>query len=100
MGGRACTPFESRLRQAPAVPCVAMCGRVLGRYLRVLSPAGSDLVRFQPRESYGWVFPLVMGRTYRLVFVSVAEFQVGSPPPPMVRVIVIDGMILWGAFIP
>lgn len=59
----------------------------MARYLGVNTTAGYGTVRFQSRETYGWVFPAVMSRTYQLAFVAVPEFQVqaslpGSSVPP------------------
>ncbi len=46
------------------------------KFLGVSTAAGTGLVQFQPKESYGWVFPAIMKRLYRLSFRSAVEFQV------------------------
>jgi hypothetical protein len=52
--------------------------------MAVVSAAGTGVVRFKPREEYGWVTPVVMRRVYRLFFKAVPEFhsmrlKVGEP---------------------
>ena len=44
--------------------------------LMVSTTAGTGIVHFLPRETYGWVFPAVMSRLYTLNFVSPVDFQV------------------------
>ena len=44
--------------------------------LMVSTTAGTGIVHFLPRETYGWVFPAVMSRLYKLNFVSPVDFQV------------------------
>ncbi len=51
------------------------------RGMAVVSSAGAGVVQFRPRESYGWVTPLVMRRTYAMFFKAVPEFQVPYPCP-------------------
>ena len=48
--------------------------------LTVRSSAGVDVVKFEPKESYGWVFPVVMSQRYDVWFNTPSEFQVCSSP--------------------
>ena len=51
-------------------------------YLAVNSSAGLGYVKFEPKETYGWVFPVVMARLYNFWFVTPSEAQVGGATHP------------------
>eukprot|EP00048_Salpingoeca_helianthica_P015090 m.224971 g.224971 ORF g.224971 m.224971 type:complete len:4030 (+) comp16594_c0_seq1:296-12385(+) len=43
--------------------------------IRLTSGAGSGTVRFRPKESYGWVIPIVNGHEYKTSFVSLVDWE-------------------------
>jgi hypothetical protein len=46
-----------------------------GVNLNVTSSAGSQVVQFRPKETYGWVYPAVTERRFTNTFVSLSDWQ-------------------------